>query len=137
VRCVGGQLRDGAGRDRTLTRRQTGLLAESAVADFLFADGFAVLARNLRLGPLEIDIVARKRKLLAIVEVRTRAAGAWVPAFESVSRAKILRLRRAAAALWRSKSPIVRNVDRVRIDVASVSFAGGRTRIEYVPGAIG
>jgi hypothetical protein len=30
----------------------------------------------------------------------------------------------------------MRSVERVRIDVAAVSFVGGRTAIEYVPGAV-
>jgi Holliday junction resolvase-like predicted endonuclease len=33
------------------------------VADFLFASGFDILARNLKLGALELDIVARSGDL--------------------------------------------------------------------------
>jgi putative endonuclease len=107
------------------------------VADLLFANGFAVLARNLRLGALELDIVARKGALVVVVEVRTRGGGAWVGALESVTWAKRQRLRRATGRLWRTRFAAMRGVERVRIDVAAVSFVGPKTRVEYIRGAVG
>jgi putative endonuclease len=130
------QLRHGSGR--ALTRNlDLGRQAEAAVADLLFAKGYTLLARNLRLGALELDIVARKGALLVVVEVRTRGAGAWARALESVTWAKRLRLRRATGRLWRARLSALRGVQRVRIDVAAVSFAGGKTQVEYIPGAVG
>jgi putative endonuclease len=120
-----------------LTRTAIGRRAESAVADFLFADGFTLLARNLRLGALELDVVARKGCLVVIVEVRTRGPGAWVGAFESVTWAKQRRILRAAERLWRTRLARSVTIQRVRMDVAAVTFAGGRTSIEYVAGAVG
>jgi putative endonuclease len=120
-----------------LTRTAIGRRAESAVADFLFVNGFAVLARNLRLGALELDIVARKGCLVVIVEVRTRGPGAWVGAFESVTPAKQRRILRAAERLWKARLAKAAAIQRVRVDVAAVTFAGGRTSIEYVAGAVG
>jgi putative endonuclease len=114
-----------------------GRRAELAVADFLFAHGYSVLSRNRRLGALEIDIVARKGRLVAIVEVRTRGAGALTSAFESVTREKRERLRRAAQRLWRLELARMNGVDRVRIDVAAVTFRGTKTSVEYIESAIG
>jgi putative endonuclease len=68
----------------------------------LFARGFSVLARNLRLGVLEIDIVARSGSLVVVVEVRTRGQGSFVGAFESVTPTKRANLTRAVARLWRA-----------------------------------
>ena len=107
------------------------------MADLLFAKGYALLGRNVRLGALELDIVARKGALVVVVEVRTRGAGAWARALESITRAKRLRLRRAAGRLWRTRLSMLRGIDRVRIDVAAVSFVGSETRVEYIPGAVG
>jgi putative endonuclease len=113
-----------------------GRRAELAVADFLFARGFSVLSRNRRVGALEIDIVARKGRLVAIVEVRTRGPGALTSAFESVNLEKRQRLRRAAQRLWRVELARIKDVDRVRIDVAAVTFRGANTSVEYIEGAI-
>jgi putative endonuclease len=53
---------------------QTGLSAESRAAAFLMAKGYRILARRFRTPHGEIDIVARKRNLLAFVEVKARAS---------------------------------------------------------------
>jgi putative endonuclease len=53
---------------------QTGLSAESRAAAFLMAKGYRILARRFRTPHGEIDIVARKRHLLAFVEVKARAS---------------------------------------------------------------
>jgi putative endonuclease len=111
--------------------------AEIAVADFLFARGFSILERNVRLGSLELDVVARKGPLLAVVEVRSRRPGALVGAFASVTSTKRGRLQRAVRRLWRERLSVLPGIKRVRIDVAAVTFVGGETRIEYAPGALG
>jgi putative endonuclease len=129
-------LRQPSGSLGTLTRHELGSRAELAVADFLFARGFDILDRNVRLGALELDIVARRRSLVVVTEVRTRGRGALVRAFESVTRTKRVRLGRAVERLWRSSLSRMPGVVRVRIDVAAVTFAGGVTRVEYVEGAL-
>jgi putative endonuclease len=116
---------------------ELGRRAELVVAEELFARGFSVLGRNVRLGALELDVVARKGPLLLVVEVRVRGSGAWVGPFESVTRAKRARLRRAVERLWRQRAErALSDVERVRIDVAAVTFEAGRTRVEYAEGAV-
>jgi putative endonuclease len=51
---------------------QTGISAESRAAAFLIAKGYRILARRFRTPHGEIDIVARRRNLLAFVEVKAR-----------------------------------------------------------------
>ena len=51
----------------------TGLSAESRAAVMLLAKGYRILARRFRSPYGEIDIVARKRNLVAFVEVKARA----------------------------------------------------------------
>jgi putative endonuclease len=110
--------------------------AELAVADYLVARGFRVLARNLRLGALELDIVACCRGLVVVVEVRTRGPGSYEGPFESIGWSKRARVVRAANRLWRERLAANRAFDRVRIDAAAVTFDRGQTRIEYVAGGI-
>src|SRR5437867_3135260 len=51
---------------------RTGISAESRAAAFLIAKGFRILARRWRSPVGEIDIVARRRRLLVFVEVKAR-----------------------------------------------------------------
>lgn len=52
---------------------RVGLSAESRAAACLIAKGYRILARRFRTAYGEIDIVARRRNLLAFVEVKARA----------------------------------------------------------------
>jgi putative endonuclease len=51
----------------------TGLSAETRAAAYLMAKGYRVLARRFRSPHGEIDIIARRRNLVAFVEVKARA----------------------------------------------------------------
>ena len=53
---------------------RTGLSAEARAAAYLMAKGYRILARRFRTPYGEIDIVARRRNLLAFVEVKARAS---------------------------------------------------------------
>ena len=52
---------------------RTGLSAESRAAAFLMAKGYRILAKRFRTPYGEIDIVAKRRNLVAFVEVKARA----------------------------------------------------------------
>ncbi|MBI3701389.1 MAG: YraN family protein [Afipia sp.] len=52
---------------------QTGISAESRACVYLIAKGYRILARRFKTPYGEIDIVARRRGLLAFVEVKARA----------------------------------------------------------------
>jgi putative endonuclease len=53
---------------------QTGLSAEARAAAWLMAKGYRILAKRFRTPYGEIDIVARRRNLLAFIEVKARAS---------------------------------------------------------------
>lgn len=63
---------DDAARERRRAARQAGMAAEAEVARRLQADGWAVLARNWRAPPGELDIVAERAGMLRVVEVKLR-----------------------------------------------------------------
>lgn len=106
------------------------------MGDYLRARGFSLLFENLRLGALELDVVARRGDLVVIVEVRTRGPGSFARPFASIGREKQRHLVRAAHRLWSRKLSRLADVRRVRIDVAAVSRDGERTIVEYVEGAV-
>jgi putative endonuclease len=53
---------------------QSGVSAELRASAYLLAKGYRILARRFRTPHGEIDIVARRRNLVAFVEVKTRAS---------------------------------------------------------------
>lgn len=80
-------------------------------------------------------MVARRGPLVVVVEVRTRGAGALVGAFESIGHVKRRRLLHAVDRLWQRRFASMPDVERIRVDVAAVSFDGPTTRVEYIEGA--
>jgi len=118
------------------SRHARGREAEQAAAEWIALRGFRVLWRNMRLGALELDIVAKKDDLVIIVEVRTRGAGSFASALASVSSTKKRTLLRASRALWRTRLSKMADVARVRIDVAAVTFGPAGPEVEWVAGAI-
>ena len=76
---------------------RTGLSAEARAAAFLMAKGYRILAKRFRTPHGEIDLVAKRRQLIAFVEVKARdnlddAAYAVTPR----QQARII----AAAQIW-------------------------------------
>ena len=53
---------------------RTGLSAESCAAALLMAKGYRILAKRFKTPHGEIDLVAKKRNLLAFIEVKARAS---------------------------------------------------------------
>lgn len=118
-------------------KKDLGDRAENLVAEWLESQGIEVLARNVRLSYLEIDIVARDADLALVVEVRARGAGAWTSGFSSITGEKRLRLKRASERLWNRRFKRDPNITRLRIDVASVQLlSDGRIILEYAKGAL-
>ena len=113
-------------------RRARGVRAEALVAEWLRQQGYEIVATNLRLGALELDVVARKGPLVAVVEVRTRGATARTTGIGSVTPQKRERIRRAGERLWQRRYRRDRSVERLRFDVASVELDTDPPRIEYV-----
>ena len=114
-----------------------GQRAESAVAEYLERAGYAIVARNLRLGHWELDIIARREALIVVVEVRTRGKGSWTSGFGSLTFSKRERIRRAGQRLWRERYARDPSVQQLRFDAACVHFEaeGSSPRIDYVPAA--
>jgi putative endonuclease len=96
---------------------RTGISAESRAAAFLIAKGFRILARRWKSPVGEIDIVARRRRLLVFVEVKARHdlnEAAW--SVSEHQRARIV----AAAEAWLARYPDDRIRD-IRFDAMLVA----------------
>ena len=85
--------------------------AESLACWYLRLKGWHILARRARVPGGEVDIVARRRRTLAFVEVKARgSADAAAHALDA------WRLRRVVTAAERLSSQYMRDGDDVRID---------------------
>ncbi len=110
---------------RGRTAHCRGLDAEAAACAALERDGWSVLGRRLRTAAGEVDAVAEKDGLLAVVEVKSRPTLAFAAA--SVlprQRARLL----AAAAILLAENPQWGG-NGVRFDVLLVDAAGTVRRI--------
>jgi putative endonuclease len=94
---------------------------ELAVARQLEERGFTVLARNLRLGHAEVDLLARRRSTLLVVEVKTRAAPGGPAPEASVGPRKRRQLTAAAGVLARRHPGTI-----LTVAVAAVQLLPGR-----------
>lgn len=121
---------DGTIRDRIWV----GNYGERVATDWLRSQGCRILARNFR-GPRkgEVDIVARKNKLLLFVEVKTRREGAKIRGLDAVGKHKQELIERGANA-WLKRLG-TRNLPW-RFDVIEVMVEDGKKpRIRHVQDA--
>jgi putative endonuclease len=110
---------------RTGTAHKRGLAAEDRACSALLADGWTIRARRLRTSAGEIDIVAEREGLLAIVEVKNRPNLAR--AAEALTQRQRDRLL-AATDLVLAEHPDW-GANGVRFDVIVVDAAGTVRRI--------
>lgn len=75
---------------------KTGRRGEALAEKFLRKAGFEVVARNVRVGYDEIDLIVRQGDTLVFVEVKTRKNEDFGRAASAVNRAKRKKLSRAA-----------------------------------------
>jgi len=75
---------------------ERGAAAETLAAEYLQAQGLAIVARNLRCKAGELDIVCLEGEVLVIVEVRQRSSSDYGGALASLTPRKLRKLIRAA-----------------------------------------
>jgi putative endonuclease len=113
-----------------IAARDLGPRGERRAAWFYRLRGYRVLARNVRLGAGEIDLVVQRWKTIAIVEVKTRQTDAFGEGYEAVDRRKRERLIRLGDR-YAARHPEA----QLRYDVVSLFWTGWRFRITYLPDA--
>jgi putative endonuclease len=100
-----------------------GRAAERRVAWRYRRRGYRVLARNVRAGGVELDLIVRRGRRLVFCEVKLKAGPRYGNPLDAVDARKRARLRRGAAA-WLRANPRLTRLD------ACFEFAAVR------PGAI-
>lgn len=114
------------------THVDRGRHAEDIAAAYLALNGYAVLDRNFRFSRLEIDLVARKENVLAVVEVKFRRRFQKGGALGAVGPRKQRDLETAAVGYLR-----VREVGpvRVRFDVIALEAGEAGLTLRHVKNA--
>ena len=78
--------------------RLLGAWGETHTADYLRRRGYTLRAANYRTRHGEIDIIAEKDGILALVEVKTRRDDRFAKPMEAVTPAKLAKIRLAGLA---------------------------------------
>ena len=109
-----------------------GAQGEDCAVRFLERQGLRILARNLRSGGVEIDVIAVRGRLVVFVEVKTRRSRRAGLPEESVDARKQARLV-AGASAWLREHPGV--AARIRFDVISCEATADGFRVRHLEGA--
>ena len=91
---------------------QKGRRGETIAAWYLWACGWRILAKRQRVGAGEVDLVARKGRTVAFIEVKWRASREALD--QAIDARRLQRVARAAEAL---APKFARAGDDLRIDV--------------------
>jgi putative endonuclease len=125
-------------------RRALGRRGEQLAAEHLQRRGCVVLARNVRVGRGEIDLIVRDGDALAFVEVKTRRVAARASALDDerhpllgLGPAQRARLRRLAATWLARRSSSGPRARAIRLDAIGVvvDSRGRLRRIDHVEAA--
>ena len=107
-----------------------GRAGEALAAAYLELVGCRPVARNVRLGGVEVDLVVDDGPSRVLVEVRLRSRGDYGGAAETLDRHKRARLVRAASALEQQ------GVSQLRVDVVAIDLCAGGARISHHRNAV-
>ena len=107
---------------------ELGKLGEELAVSFLEKDGYTILDTNWIFQKAEVDIIAQKDKVLAIVEVKTRSSLEFGLPQDFVKPKKIQLLVKAVNEYVISKDLEV----EVRFDIIAIHKNGKKFEIEHI-----
>jgi putative endonuclease len=105
-----------------------GARGEQIAADRLEQAGWHILARGYRLGRREVDLVVRRREVLAFVEVKTRSGYGYGPPEEAVTYRKRSEIEAVARDYLMRHSD---GVTDVRFDVVAIEIGKHSEIVRY------
>ena len=113
-------------------RQQYGKTSERLAAEYLRHKGYRIIETNYRSPVGEIDIIARDKDTLVLVEVKARRSSRFGSPKGAVTPAKQRKI--SMAALDYLKRANLEDI-RARFDVVAIDTTGGKTDIEVVRNA--
>ena len=113
------------------TTVKLGKYGENEAASYLKKKGYHILERNYRYQKAEIDLIARRGDLIAIIEVKTRTGKALEHRVEAINRKKIQRLVAAADQYLSSRNIAL----EVRFDIIWITRHPKGISLEHIKNA--
>lgn len=111
-------------------RDALGRAGERRAALHYLLRGWRIVARNARVAGVEVDLIARRGRTLAFVEVKTRREGEAGEPWEAVRDAQRRRIMRAAEGWLAAHGAELGDDVEVRFDIVSVTRSRWRFRVE-------
>lgn len=112
-----------------------GAVGESVAAEFFRSIGFQILERNYRNRSGEIDLIAKKGKLLVFIEVKSRSSEQYGLPQEAVTFSKQKKIR-DVALFYLQKKGLNDNDLEIRFDVVAIMLDGSKVRdLRHIPEA--
>ncbi|MFS4484016.1 YraN family protein [Hyunsoonleella sp. 2307UL5-6] len=110
---------------------ELGKKGEQLAVDFLLKNSYEIIERNYRFDKAEVDIMAKKGDVLAIVEVKTRSTADFGDPQDFVKPKQIQRLVKAV-----DEYVTVNDLDvEVRFDIIAIVKEKGSYNIEHLENA--
>ncbi|MBI2098565.1 MAG: YraN family protein [Candidatus Wildermuthbacteria bacterium] len=81
-----------------MEKLDVGRLGEKLASEYLRKQGYTILAQNYRTRYAEIDLIAKQKDVLVIVEVRTKVGEQFGTPEETLNYKKLQKVRRNAEA---------------------------------------
>ena len=115
---------------------RVGMNGESAAAEYLVSNGFAVKERNFRTAGGEIDIIAEDSGRTVFVEVKARTSDKSSK-YGRPSTAVNYRKRQSFITAVKAYQRLHPESQKCRIDVIEVYFLNGSVEIKHIKSAFG
>ncbi len=112
-------------------KKESGNIGEDLAEKYLRQKRFKILKRNLTTKIGEIDILARDKSDIVVVEVKTKSGSDFGEGFEMVNYFKRRKLLQLAKMLQKDYSRAT-----IRIDVVSVDLSQNPPEIKYFKSAV-
>ena len=110
---------------------ELGKQGEEIAATYLRKQGYIIIETNWRAGRNEIDLIAKDKDFLVIIEVKSRSNDAFTEPEEAVTRDKQMAIIRAANSYIYRK-----NINlETRFDIVSIIHNKNETRINHIKDA--
>ncbi|WP_341216603.1 YraN family protein [uncultured Wocania sp.] len=110
---------------------ELGKKGEQLAVDFLLKNGYEIIERNYRFDKAEVDIIAKKDDILAIIEVKTRSSVDFGNPQDFVKPKQIQRLVKAVDEYITANDLDV----EVRFDIVAIVKEGKSFSIEHLENA--
>lgn len=110
---------------------ELGTKGEELAVDFLLKSGYEIMERNYRFEKAEVDIIAKQKDILAIIEVKTRSTIDFGNPQDFVKPKQIQRLVKAVDEYVITNQL---NVE-VRFDIIAIIKEGKGFKIEHLENA--